>query len=145
MDTHKEIILIWGCLTCPYPVPHPLKNHNAIGWPRAPKIHKATKRAFNAGPSNGISLVGRWWPAYSSPLINYKVTWDQKRRRNASIRNDSLFEVTLRIDCYGRVYRSFSKRYNSFSRVGFKSLQCAYDRYSSQNIAEMRLSIVIYR
>ena len=31
-----------------------------INWDTgAPKIHKATKRAFNAGPSNDISLAGR--------------------------------------------------------------------------------------
>ena len=33
-----------------------------------------------------------------SPFINYKVTLDQKRRRNASIRIDSPFVVTIRID-----------------------------------------------
>ena len=80
-----------------------------------------------------------------SPLINYKVALDQKRCRNASIRIDSLFVVTIRIDWYLSVYRSFSERYNSLSRVGFKSFQCADVRYSSQNIAEMRLLIVIIR
>ena len=55
-----------------------------------------------------------------SPLINYKVALDQKR-----IRNDSLFVVTIRIDWYVSVCRSFSERYNSLSRVGFKSFQCA--------------------
>ena len=29
-----------------------------------PNIHKATKPAFNAGPSNGLSLAGRRWPAF---------------------------------------------------------------------------------
>ena len=80
-----------------------------------------------------------------SLLINYKVTLDQKHRRNASIRNDSLFVVAIRINWYVSVNRSFSERYNSFSRVGFKSLQCAYVRYSSQNITEIRLLIVIIR
>ena len=85
-------------------------------------------------------------PAYSfSLLINYEVTLDQKHRRNASIRIDLLFVVTIRIDWYVSVNRSFSERYNSFSRAGFKSLQCAYVHYSSQNIAEMRLLIVSYR
>ena len=68
-----------------------------------------------------------------SLLINYKVTLDQKHHRNASIRIDSLFVVTIRINCYVRVNRSFSERYNSFSRVRYKSLQCAYVRYSSHN------------
>ena len=66
-----------------------------------------------------------------SPFINYKVAWDQKRCRNASIRIDSLFIVTIRIDLYVSVYRSFSERYNSLSRVGFKSLQCADVKASS--------------
>ena len=61
---------------------------------------------------------------------------DQKRCRNASIRNNSPFVVTIRIDWYVSVYRSFSERYNSLSRVGLKSFQCADVRYSSQNIAE---------
>ena len=60
-----------------------------------------------------------------SPLINYNVALDQKRCRNASMRNDSLFVVTIRIDWYVSVCRSFSERYNSLSRVGFKSFQCA--------------------
>ena len=60
-----------------------------------------------------------------SPLINYKVALDQKRCRNVSIRNDSLFVVTIRIDWYVSVCRSFSQRYNSLSHVGFKSFQCA--------------------
>ena len=58
---------------------------------------------------------------------------------------DSPFVVTIRIDWYVSVYRPFFERYNSFSRVGFKSLQCAFVRYSSQSIAEMRLLIVIIR
>ena len=33
-----------------------------------------------------------------SPLINYKLDLDQKRRRNASIRINSLFVATIRID-----------------------------------------------
>ena len=84
-------------------------------------------------------------PLIALSLINYKVALDQKRWRNASIRNDSLFVVTMRIDWYVSVYRSFSERYNSFSCVGFKSFQCADVRYSSQNIAEMRLLIDIFR
>ena len=84
-------------------------------------------------------------PLIASPLINFKVALDQKRCRNASIRHDSLFVVTIRIDWYVSVYRSFSERYSSLSRVGFKSFQCADVRYSSQNIAEMRLLIVIFR
>ena len=82
---------------------------------------------------------------FLSLLINYTVTLDQKHRRNASIRINSLFVVTIRIDWYVSVNRSFSERYISFSRVGFKSLQCAYVRYSSHNIAEMRLLIVSFR
>ena len=46
---------------------------------------------------------------------------------------------------YVSVYRSFSERYNSLSRVRFKSLQCADVSYSSQNIAEMRLLIDLFR
>ena len=57
-----------------------------------------------------------------SPLINCKLDLDQKRRRNASIRINSLFVVTLHIDWYVSVNRSFSKRYNSLSSVGFKTL-----------------------
>ena len=82
---------------------------------------------------------------FFSFLINYTVTLDQKHRRNASNHIDSLFVVTIRIDWYVSVNRLFSERYNSFSRVSFKSLQCAYVRYSSQNIAEMRLLIVSFR
>ena len=77
-----------------------------------------------------------------SPLINYKFDLDQKRRRNASIRINSLF---VRIDWYVGVYRSFSERYNSLSSVGFKTLQCADIRFISQIIAEIRLLIVIFR
>ena len=87
-------------------------------------------------------MMARLW---LSVLINNKVALDQKRSRNASIRIDSLFEVTIRIDWYVSVYLSFSEGYNSFSRVGFKSLQCAYVRYSSQNIADIRLLILIFR
>ena len=57
-----------------------------------------------------------------SPLINYKVTLDQKRRRNASIRIGLLFVVIIRIDWYVSVYRWFSESYNSFLSVQFKSL-----------------------
>ena len=68
--------------------------------------------------------VFRWradhGPLIALSLINYKVALDQKRCRNASIRNDSLFVVTMRIDWYVSVYRSFSERYNSLSCVGFK-------------------------
>ena len=96
----------------------------------------------------GHQMVFRW-RADDGPLIslalNYTVTLDQKHRRNASICIDSLFVVTIRIDWYVSVNRSFSERYNSFSRVGLKSLQCAYVRYSSQNIAEIRLLIVSFR
>ena len=36
----------------------------------------ATKRIFNAGLSNGISLAGRWWPAYSYlPSSTIKWHW----------------------------------------------------------------------
>ena len=35
-----------------------------------------------------------------SPLINYKLDLDQKRRRNASICINSPFVVTIRIDWY---------------------------------------------
>ena len=80
-----------------------------------------------------------------SPLINYKLDLDQKRRRNDSICINSLFVVTIRIDWYVSVYRSFSKRYNSPSSVEFKTLQCADIRFISQIIAEMRLLIVIFR
>ena len=80
-----------------------------------------------------------------SPLINYKLDLDQKRRRNASIRINSLFVATIRIDWYVSVYRSFSERYNSLSSVGFKTLQCADIRFISQIITEMRLLIVIFR
>ena len=81
-----------------------------------------------------------------SPLINYKLDLDQNRRRNASIRINSLFVVTIRIDWYVSVYRSFSERYNSLSSVGFKTLQCADIRIIiSHIIAEMRLLIVIFR
>ena len=83
--------------------------------------------------------------ADDGPLIalyphNYK-----KRRRNASMRIDSLFVVAIRIDWNVSVYRSFSESYISLLRVGFKSLQCADVSLSSQNIAEMRLLIVIFR
>ena len=67
-----------------------------------------------------------------SPLINYKVALDQKRRRNASIRIDSHFIVTIRTDWYVSVHRPFSEICNSLSRVGFKSLQCADVRKTSQ-------------
>ena len=80
-----------------------------------------------------------------SPLINYKVVLDQKRRRNASIRINSLFVVTIRIDWYVSIYRSFSERYNSLSSVGCKTLQCADIRFISQIIAEMRLLIATFR
>ena len=79
-----------------------------------------------------------------SPLISCKVSLDQKRRRNASIRIDSLFVVTIHVDWYVSVYRLFSERYNSLSCVRFKSLQCADVSYSSQNTAEVRLLIVIF-
>ena len=79
------------------------------------------------------------------PPINYKLDLDQKRRRNASIRINSLFVVTIRIDWYVSVYRSFSERYNSLSSVGFNTLQCADIRFISQIFAEMRLLIVIFR
>ena len=48
----------------------PLKNHKNIGfpskyWSGSPKNHKATKPAFNGGPStrqqNAISKAFRWW------------------------------------------------------------------------------------
>ena len=80
-----------------------------------------------------------------SPLINCKLDLDQKRLRNASIRTNWLFVVTIRIDWYVSVYRSFSERYNSLLSVGFKTLQCAAIRFISQIIAEMRLMIVIFR
>ena len=82
---------------------------------------------------------------YLSLLINYKLDLDQKRRRIASIGINLLFVVTIRIDWYVRVYRSFSERYNSLSSVGFKTLKCADIRFISQIIAEMRLLIVIFR
>ena len=62
-----------------------LKNHKNIGFPKQywsgspeqSQSYKCTKPAFNVGPC-GVSLAGRWWPAYcgiwilSSPLINLK-------------------------------------------------------------------------
>ena len=80
-----------------------------------------------------------------SLLINYKLDLDQKRRRNASIRINSLFVVTIGFDWYVSAYRSFSERYIALSSVGFKTLQCADIRFISQIIAEMRLLIVIFR
>ena len=52
------------------------------------------------------------WRADDGPLIvlspiNYKVALNQKRRRNASMRIDSLFVVTIRIDWYVSVYPMF--------------------------------------
>ena len=69
----------------------PLENHKKIGFLRSTgldpfKNHKATKSAFNVGPSsvNGVLLAGRWWPAYSGnlilpPLIKLK---NKKRRQS---------------------------------------------------------------
>ena len=55
-----------------------LENHKSIGFlgktgPDPMKNHKATKPAFNVGPSsvrqrNGISMALRWW-VDNSPLL----------------------------------------------------------------------------
>ena len=43
----------------PPPIPLPVKSQSYT-----PKVHKATKPAFNAGPLNGVSLAGRRWPDF---------------------------------------------------------------------------------
>ena len=58
--------------------------------------------------------------------------------RNASIRMNLLSVVTTHLDSYVYVYRSFSKLHNSLSCAGFKSLQCAAIRHSSQQFANYR-------
>ena len=73
--------------------PPPLKIYKNIGFISNIGPEQNYQAAFNVGPPsahqrNGVSLVGRWWPAYSgiwilSPLINLKrkkklvkvVTW----------------------------------------------------------------------
>ena len=65
------------------PPPPPLKNHKNIGFFSKTgsdplKNHKATKPAFNVGPSlarhlNGVSLVGRWFPAFSAIWILFSL------------------------------------------------------------------------
>ena len=57
-------------------------------WSGSPKQKKATKPAFNVGPSsacqqsqfNGVSLAGRCWPIYSGIWILYPLI-NQKRKR----------------------------------------------------------------
>ena len=117
---------------------------NAIGWPRTPKMYEATKlchqMAFRWRADDGLLIA--------LSLSSSTIKWHWIKiivYRNASIRINLLFVVTIRINWYVSVNRSFSERFNSFSCVGYKSLQCAYVRYSSQNIAEMRLLIVIFR
>ena len=63
----------------------PLKNHKNVGLfsntgPDSLKNHKTTKPAFNSGPLlarhlNGVSLAGRWWPAYSGGSAVVSSTW----------------------------------------------------------------------
>ena len=114
-------------ITTIYGDPEPLKST------RLPSEHSMLRHqmAFRWRADVGLLIA--------LSLINCKLDLDQKRRRNASIRINSLFVVTIRIVWYVSVYRSFSERYNSLSSVGFKTLQCADIRFISQIIAEMRL------
>ena len=79
-----------------------------------------------------------------SPLINYKLDLDQKRRRNASIRINSFFVVTIRIDWYVSVYRSFSELYNSSDSKRFNAQLFASFRKSSQRCVSWSSSFARY-
>ena len=78
----------------------PLENYKNIGFlnntgPDPLKNHKATKPALNVGPSAahqrnavfGVSLAGRWWPAFSAildPLTSLKRKEKEKEKKTLS-------------------------------------------------------------